>query len=141
MNKKHGCGALIINDNDEILLLLRPHNHHIDPGCWIQPGGKIEPGENPESAAIREVKEEMGVTIKIIRFLETPNFVDCTDTYWISHNYLAKIINGTPKNMEPDKHIDMKWFSLQNLPKNINEYTRNAIDAYLASKKLIVKSI
>ncbi|NOR84651.1 hypothetical protein GQ473_00890 [archaeon] len=54
--------------------------------------------------------------------------------YWQIYGYLAKIIDGTPKNMEPEKHIDMKWFSLNNLPENINEYTRNSIDAYLASK-------
>lgn len=134
MNTKIGCGVLIINDNDEILLLQRSYTHTDEPGYWTRPGGKIEVGESPEGAALREVKEEVGVDIKIIKPLINLDVTDSKNTRWKSYGYLAKIISGTPKNMELDKHIDMKWFSIQNLPENINAYTKDSIDAYLASK-------
>jgi ribosomal protein S18 acetylase RimI-like enzyme len=38
-----------------------------DPGYWAPPSGKIEPGEGQEAAVIREVKEEVGVTIRPVR--------------------------------------------------------------------------
>ncbi|NOR84652.1 NUDIX domain-containing protein [archaeon] len=54
---KLGCGALIINNKNEILLLQRPYAHTNEPGFWTRPGRKIEIGESPKDATLREVKE------------------------------------------------------------------------------------
>lgn len=62
--------ALVVNDKGEILLAKRhqpewPEIH----GKWEFPGGGIDFGEEPESALLREVKEETGLEVKIIRLL------------------------------------------------------------------------
>ena len=53
----------LIDADDRILLAQRPEGKAM-AGLWEFPGGKIEPGENPEAALIREMKEELGVETK-----------------------------------------------------------------------------
>ncbi len=53
----------LIDADDRILLAQRPEGKAM-AGLWEFPGGKIEPGENPEAALIRELKEELGVDTK-----------------------------------------------------------------------------
>jgi 8-oxo-dGTP diphosphatase len=52
--------AALTNEDDEILLQRRPQGRSM-AGLWEFPGGKVEPGESPEFALIREIKEELGV--------------------------------------------------------------------------------
>ncbi len=59
-----GSAVLIVRDNK---LLLGRRNKQPDFGRWILPGGKIEYGETHEEAAIREAKEELGLTIEVVR--------------------------------------------------------------------------
>jgi 8-oxo-dGTP diphosphatase len=54
--------ALIDADN-RILLAQRPEGKQL-AGLWEFPGGKLEAGERPEDALIRELREELGITVK-----------------------------------------------------------------------------
>lgn len=54
--------ALIDTDN-RILVTQRPEGKQL-AGLWEFPGGKLEPGERPEPALIRELHEELGITVK-----------------------------------------------------------------------------
>ena len=54
--------AALTNEAGEILLQKRPEGRSM-AGLWEFPGGKIEPGEDPESALIREISEELGVVL------------------------------------------------------------------------------
>lgn len=56
------AAAIVINDNNEILLIKGPRRG------WEMPGGQVEIGESLSQAAIRETKEESGIDIEIIRF-------------------------------------------------------------------------
>lgn len=56
------AAAIVINDNNEILLIKGPRRG------WEMPGGQVEVGESLSQAAIRETKEESGIDIEIIRF-------------------------------------------------------------------------
>lgn len=55
--------ALIDTDN-RILLAQRPEGKTL-AGLWEFPGGKLEPGETPEEALVRELSEELGITTKV----------------------------------------------------------------------------
>lgn len=55
-------GAVVIIDGGKILLIKRVKKHE---EYFVFPGGGIETGETPEEAAIREAKEELGVTVQI----------------------------------------------------------------------------
>ena len=50
-----------------LVLMIRRGPSGPDPGYWAPPSGKVEPGERQEAAVIREVKEEVGVTIRPVR--------------------------------------------------------------------------
>jgi 8-oxo-dGTP diphosphatase len=54
--------ALVDADN-RILLTQRPEGKSL-AGLWEFPGGKVEPGETPEAALIRELAEELGITVR-----------------------------------------------------------------------------
>jgi 8-oxo-dGTP diphosphatase len=55
------CVALVDADG-RVLLAQRPEGRHL-AGLWEFPGGKVDPGEGPEAALIRELKEELGIDV------------------------------------------------------------------------------
>ena len=75
--------AAVIRDGDRIFATQRGYGDF--KGGWEFPGGKIDAGETPEEALIREIKEELDTEVEIIELLDTveydyPNFhlsMDC----------------------------------------------------------------
>lgn len=131
-----GCGALIVNDKNETLLLKRGKKSRNQAGYWSKPGGTVEFGEKIEDAVRREIKEEFGVEIKLIKFLGFTNHIIKEEKqHWLSISYLAKIIKGEPKNMEPHKHDEIGWFSFDNLPEKLTQTTGEVIKEYLKANK------
>ena len=125
-----GCGAFILNDNNEILLQQR--NKEPEKGYWSIPGGKLEWMETFEDAVKREVKEECGVEIKVEKLLGIcDHIVKNENQHWVSPSFLCRITKGEPKIMEPTKHTDMQWFDLQALPENLTITTQDAVKAYI----------
>lgn len=57
------CGV-ITNSQGHFLACLRPAHKHLG-GLWEWPGGKVDPGESPESALTRELREELAVEVKV----------------------------------------------------------------------------
>lgn len=54
--------AALTNQDGEILLQKRPEGRQM-AGLWEFPGGKVDAGESPESALVRELKEELGIDV------------------------------------------------------------------------------
>ncbi|MDJ0920227.1 MAG: (deoxy)nucleoside triphosphate pyrophosphohydrolase [Henriciella sp.] len=54
--------AALIDEKQRVLLAQRPEGKSM-AGLWEFPGGKIEPGESPESALVRELNEELGIMV------------------------------------------------------------------------------
>lgn len=53
----------VLVTSDAGILLLRRRGTGIADGCWAPPGGHLEAGETPRAAAVREVREELGLTL------------------------------------------------------------------------------
>jgi len=81
------AAAIVINENNEILLIKGPHRG------WEMPGGIVELGESPAQAAIRETKEESGIDIELIKFCGI--FQNIEDSI-CNTLFLAKPIGGVP---------------------------------------------
>lgn len=77
MNTLLVVAAALINDKGEVLLAERPA-HKTLPGHLEFPGGKIEPNETPEAALVRELKEELGITVRV---------EDMEPLWFLSHSY------------------------------------------------------
>lgn len=54
------AAAALVNDRNEVLLAQRPEGKSM-AGLWEFPGGKVQEGENPEFALMRELEEELGI--------------------------------------------------------------------------------
>lgn len=122
-----GVGGVLFNNKHEILLLLR--NTHPEKGYWSIPGGRVEFGESIEDAIIREVKEETGLYCNIKSLLGVTNHI-VDNMHWISPCFMLeeKVNISELYNLEPHKHLDIRWFGLSKLPDNLTLTTRKAIN-------------
>lgn len=132
-----GGGVLILNKKEECLLMKRGKNSKNEAGWWCKPGGAIDWGEKAEDAMKREIREELGIEIDIWGYLpHTDHVIKKDNQHWLAVNYVASIKKGEPKNMEPDKHDEIRWFSLDELPRKTTKTTREPVRDFL-NKKII----
>lgn len=108
MKTIHVVAAIICRDN-EIFATQRGYGDYKD--WWEFPGGKIELGETPGEALIREIKEELDIEITVDKFITTveydyPEFHLVMDCFWCS------IKHGELKLLE---HEAAKWLPIDNL--------------------------
>ena len=85
-------------------------------GRWEFPGGKIEKGEDLETAVVREMQEEFGVTVKVGRKITSGSFTHrgkpCTlDVLEVTFPH-----DGIKERFELTEHTDYKWADLASIP-------------------------
>ena len=107
--KKIEVVAAMIHHEEKILATQRGYGEFKDG--WEFPGGKIEPGETPEKAIVREIQEEMGATIQPEKLVTTVE-CDYPKFHLTMHCYLCSVVEGKLKLLE---HEDAKWLTLDNL--------------------------
>ncbi|WP_238383432.1 MULTISPECIES: (deoxy)nucleoside triphosphate pyrophosphohydrolase [unclassified Nocardioides] len=78
-------------------------------GRWELPGGKVEPGETPEDALVREVAEELGCTIELTGWL--PEEVAIGDRH-VLRVALARLVADEPT---PHEHDRVRWLGADEL--------------------------
>ena len=100
MDQLTKVSAAIIKNGDKVLLCQRPKGKRHEL-LWEFPGGKIEPNETEEDCIIREIQEELDVTLGNLKRLTTIQADDVSITY-----FEATIISGKLKMIE---HNDIKW--------------------------------
>jgi 8-oxo-dGTP diphosphatase len=67
VESKVPCAGAIVFDAQRRLLLIR-RGQAPSAGMWSVPGGRCEPGETPEQACVREVQEETGAQVQVVRW-------------------------------------------------------------------------
>lgn len=137
MNITHIIPHLIVKKNHEILLLKRATNHRIWADHWHCITGKIEGTETPQQAIMREAKEEVGLDIiqpELVTILsgdQTSILNPGSRFYSLELFFLYNLReNDEPINIEPDKHSNMKWFQIDNLPEKIIPHVKLGIDNF-----------
>jgi 8-oxo-dGTP diphosphatase len=78
-------------------------------GRWEFPGGKVEPGETPDDALVREIAEELGVTIEVRRWLDGAAPIGTAYELVVA---LAVITAGEPA---PTEHDQVRWLAADEL--------------------------
>jgi len=106
--------------DDRVLMLLRSNTGFMD-GYWAIPAGHVEQGESVTQAALREVKEEVGVVIDpadlrpVTAMHRTGGNADPIDER-VDFFFTASRWTGEPRLMEAEKAADLGWFPLGALP-------------------------
>ena len=122
------AGCVILDRNKKIYLL-----HRNDKGFtqWELPGGKVGQDETVEQTALRELNEELGVKVKIVRQLGRTAFLENETTHEYTW-FLAEIESGDLKICEPEKFDDLRSFSFDEL--STLELSNNMKKLYEAMK-------
>ncbi|WP_448061033.1 NUDIX hydrolase [Cellulomonas hominis] len=124
---------VVLRRGDEVLLHLRQGTGYMD-GHWACLAGHVDPDESADAAAVREVREESGVSIDPadLRPLTTmhryqvggPRIEQRCDFF-----YEVTVWQGEPRIIEPDTCAAMGWFPLDDLPEPVVPHERVVLDA------------
>jgi ADP-ribose pyrophosphatase YjhB (NUDIX family) len=97
------ASAAIFDHRGRILLVF-------ERDAWSYPGGRLEPGETPEQAVVREAREEATIEIEAGRLLCTRQWPDD----FVLHVFAAEIVSGEPH--APPGIREVGWFDPAGLP-------------------------
>ncbi|WP_435360853.1 8-oxo-dGTP diphosphatase [Haloarchaeobius sp. DFWS5] len=100
-----------VREDDEVLLIEKKRG--LGAGLYNGPGGKVEPGETPREAIVREVREELRIEVHDPTRLGDLLFYFGDDTLFRCHCYLTDSFEGTPTETP---EADPEWFHVDSIP-------------------------
>jgi 8-oxo-dGTP diphosphatase len=108
--------AAVIKNENKIFATARGYGEF--KGQWEFPGGKIEAGETPQEALVREIKEELETTIQVGDLIDTieydyPTFHLSMDCYWcdVVEGELKLLEAESARWLSKEELYDVKWLS------------------------------
>ena len=101
--------AAIIQDGDRIFATQRGYGDFKD--WWEFPGGKMEAGETPQDALIREIREELSAEIRVGKLLHTVEW-DYPQFHLTMHCFMCTLVHDA---LHLNEHEAAKWLDLPSL--------------------------
>ena len=101
--------AAVIRDGDRVFATQRGYGEYKD--WWEFPGGKIEAGELPQDALVREIREELDTEISVGDLITTVEY-DYSDFHLSMDCFWASVISG---NLLLREHEAARWISLNEM--------------------------
>ncbi|MGG0717233.1 NUDIX domain-containing protein [Robertmurraya massiliosenegalensis] len=124
----------VIVHEGRALIVKRSDNDEVGAGTWECAGGKIEFGENLESALVREIEEEVGINVTVEKILFATSFNTGPTRQVVILTYLCRPNNT--KVILSEEHIEYEWASKKQLkalltPEIIKDFERSDIFSLL----------
>lgn len=131
--KSSAIGIVFSKDKKKVLIIKR-----CDVPIWVFPGGGVEAGESPEVAVVREVKEETGLNVRIVKKIGEYTPINCLANY--THLYECQFIEGVLSTGGETRNLG--FFSTSDLPHPFLPVHQDWLDdALLYSDEIIKKEI
>ena len=139
--RRTGVDAAVFDDAGRILLQRRS-----DFNVWGLPGGSIEVGETLEQAAVREVKEESGYDVKVVRLIgaysdprhTTARYPSGDVVHYVSLVFECRVTGGRLRTDEESS--GMAWFAQGELPADVMpEHLPRIEDAFARRPETVVR--
>lgn len=124
-----GC-TILVHRHGRVLIGERGEDCQTAPGLYAFPGGRMDFGENPKQAIVRELFEETGLVIaeKDVRFLRYCNeYFPEQGKHYVSLVFIIELNEGEPIRKESDKCKGWEWREADHLPKNMFEPCHESI--------------
>jgi len=125
-----GAGVLLVDESNRLLMMKRSDND-----CWGIPGGSLEPGEEVESAAKREIFEETGLEVgEILLFgvFSGPElyykYPNGDEVYNVTIAYISRDWHGEMRLN--DEHTEWRWFTADEIPDDLSPPIKPVIEKF-----------
>jgi len=120
--------STLINKDGKILMLKRAVEPFKD--FWVLPGGFVKYEEEPEQAAMREIREEIGLSVKVGQLVEVYRIGNDPRGAHIDIIYSTKVVSGFLK-LESEVFREFDWFNSKSLPDKIAYGHREVIEKWI----------
>lgn len=123
MSRRHSVSvsAVITDDHDRVLVIQRR-----DDGAWQLPGGILELGETIEAGMCREVAEETGLTVELVRLTGVYKNMSLGVVALV---FRARLVDGTPRPTEESAAVG--WWTTERVAAEMDEtFAVRVLDAF-----------
>jgi len=129
-----GCCMILYNPDtpNKMLVCKRAPGERQEPGTWGFVGGKVDMGETAAEAVIREVQEEIGITVNHYKYIGSFQLEDYTDFIFACTTWSGEIV------LDPNECSDYAWVTREDLrnqivcdePATIFSFTQASLEFY-----------